>query len=300
MLDWNDLKWFVAVADAGSFRMAATKTGLNHTTLSRRLKALEEELGLTLFERSPGGLTLTEAGEDLRRSCDVLIEEVADLQRRLAGKDQRPEGRVSVTYASSLAPLVIDAVAKLGERYPEISIVHVNSEDFVNLGDRQADIAVRAVDSPPENLLGRRIGRIRWGSYGASTRYPEPPDPFVATEHDWIGLGGRWAAAPAARWLREHIPAAQIHAEVDDPQSVRELVASGLGLGPLMVFDGDRDPRLTHVGPWPGPSPPAFMWLLLHPDTGRARRVKVVADYLYDYLRGLDGVFASADEPRPA
>ena len=84
----------------------------------------------------------------------------------------------------------------------------------------------------------------------------------------------------APKWHGERLEA--------PPGVLQPGVAGGL--------DGDRDPRLTRVGPWPGPSPPAFMWLLLHPDTGRARRVKVVADYLYEYLRGLDGVFAAAEE----
>jgi DNA-binding transcriptional LysR family regulator len=295
VLDWNDLKWFVAVADAGSFRTAATATGLNHTTLSRRIRGLEEELGLELVERSSSGLQLTEAGRDLRRSCDVLIAEVADLQRRLAGKDQRPEGKVTLAYAGSLAPFVLEASVKLRALYPEITIVHANSEDFVDLSRREADIAVRAVDAPPESLLGRRIGRLRWGAYGAKSRYPEPLPELVPDEHDWIGLGGRWAEAAPTRWLRDNVPAERLHGEVDDPQSVRELVASGQGLGVLMNIDGDRDPRLTRVGAWPGPSPPGSLWLLVHPEVARARRVRVVADHLYDYLRALDGAF----EPGP-
>lgn len=297
MLDWNDLKWFVAVADAGSFRLAASATGLNHTTLSRRLRALEEELGLSLFERSPSGLTLTEAGSELRRSCQILVDEVADLQRRLAGKDQRPEGRVAITYPDGFAPYVITAVATLKELYPDISITHVNSEDFVDLTRREADIAVRAADHPPEELLGRRIGEIRWGLYGAKARYPDPPSDFVPADHDWIGFCGRWAKAPPTTWLKANVPTAQIRAEVDDPQSIRELAASGLGLGLLMAIDGDRDPRLTRVWDWPGELPPTSLWLLMHPDVSRARRVRVVADHLYDHLRTLEGAFTS---PRPA
>jgi len=294
VLDWNDLKWFAAVADAGSFRMAATKTGLNHTTLSRRVRALEEELALTLLERSPSGLTLTEAGEELRRSCDILIEGVADLQRRLAGQDQRPEGRVSITYPDGFARYVIAAAAELGQLYPGISIKHVNTEDFVDLNQRGADIAVRASDSPPENLLGRRIGEIRWGLYGTKNRYPETPAEFEPRDHDYIGFGGRWSKAPPTRWLKDNIPAVQIRAEVDDPQSIRELAASGLGLGLLMAIDGDLDPRLTRVSAWPGELPPTTLWLLMHPDVSRARRVRVVADYLYESLRSLEGAFGSA------
>ena len=293
MLDWNDLKWFVAVADAGSFRLAASETGLNHTTLSRRLRALEEQLGRTLFERSPSGLSLTEAGKELRRSCEILVDEVADLQRRLAGKDQRPEGRVALTYSYGFAPHVISAVAELGKLYPGIAITHVKSEDFVDLNRREADIAIRAADHPPENLLGRRIGKIQWGLYGNKERYPAPPEEFIIADHDWVGFGGRWAKAPPTRWLKENVPAAQIRAEVDDPQSIHELAASGIGLGLLMGIDGDQDARLTRVADWPGELPPTSLWLLMHPDVSRARRVRVVADYLYDHLRLLEGAFVS-------
>ena len=110
---------------------------------------------------------------------------------------------------------------------------------------------------------------------------------------DWIGFGGRWAKAPPTTWLKENIPAAQIRAEVDDPQSIRELAASGIGLGLLMAIDGDRDSRLTRVSHWPGELPPTSLWLLMHPDVSRARRVRVVADYLYDHLRALEGAFVS-------
>jgi len=194
---------------------------------------------------------------------------------------------------------VIDAVAKLGPLYPEISFVHVNREEFVDLSQREADIAVRAADYPPEHLLGRRIGEIDWGLYGAKSRYPEPLAELVPADHDWVGFGGRWAGAPPTVWLKANVPIAQIRAEVDDPQSVRELAASGIGVGLLMSIDGDRDPRLTRLGPWPGELPPTTLWLLVHPDLSRARRVRVVADYLYDHLRRLEGAFTT-ERRRPA
>lgn len=255
------------------------------------MRTLEEELGIGLFERSSSGLKLTEAGEELRRSCERLIDGVTDLQRRLAGRDQRPEGQVRITYPDGFARLVIEAVAKLGELYPEISIVHVNTEDFVDLGRGGADIAVRAADHPPQDLLGRRIGEIRWGLYGEKSRYPEPIDNFEPGGHDFVGFGGRWAEAPPTRWLKKNIPRAQVRAEVDDPQSIRELAASGIGLGLLMAIDGDRDDRLTRVSDWPGELPPTSLWLLVHPDVSRAARVRVVADVLYDHLRAADGAF---------
>ena len=274
MLDWNDLKWFAAVADAGSFREAASRVGVNHTTLSRRLRALEEDLGLTLLDRSPSGLRLTEAGRELHEVCRGLVEEVADLQRRLAGQDQRPEGRVSITYPDGFAPYVVATVAELASTYPLISITHVNSEDFVDLSRREADIAVRAADNPPESLVGRRIGTIQWGLYGAKAKYPVAPAELVLTD-PIVAMKGKPGGG----------------GEVDDPQSIRELAASGLGLGLLMSIDGDRDSRLTFVGRWPGDLPPTALWLLMHPDVSRARRVRVVADLLYERLRALDGAF---------
>jgi DNA-binding transcriptional LysR family regulator len=291
VLDWNDLKWFVAVVDAGSFRLAASTTGLNHTTLSRRVRALEEALGTSLLERQPTGIKVTEAGEDLRQSCTVLIEEVAELQRRIAGKDQRPEGRVTVTYSDGFAPFVIEAVAKLGQEYPEISVVHLNTEDFVDVERGEADIAVRVSNHPPENLLGRRIGEVAWGLYGAASRYADPPDEIVPADHDWIGFSGRWAKAPPTAWLKENVPKARIRAEVDDPQSIRGLAIAGIGLGLLMRVDGDREARLTYLGAWPGALPPTSLWLLVHPDVRRARRVRVVADALYESLRAVDAAF---------
>ena len=89
-----------------------------------------------------------------------------------------------------------------------------------------------------------------------------------------------------------------VHAgENGEPQSVRELAASGLGLGLLMAIDGDRDPRLTRVSAWPGDSPPGSLWLLVHPDVSRARRVRVVADCLYDHLRSCKEAFIEPREP---
>jgi len=91
---------------------------------------LETEDGLAVF--------VTEAGKDLRGSCTMIIEEIADIERRLAGKDQRPEGRVAITYPDGFASHVIAGVAKLGKLYPDISIVHVNREEFVALDSREA------------------------------------------------------------------------------------------------------------------------------------------------------------------
>lgn len=291
MLNWNDLKWFVAVADAGSFRLAATRTGLNHTTLSRRMAALEEALGTALFDRSPHGLELTDAGRELRLTANAVAEEIEDVQLRLAGRDGRLEGQVSITYSDGFASDVIRAAAELRQLYPGISIVHVNTEDFVDVGRREADIAVRASDSPPESLVGRRIGEIAWDLYGAKRLYPEAPAEFVPADHDWIGFGGRWAKAPPTAWMRENVPAERIRAEADDPQSIRELAAAGIGLGLLMRNDGARDSRLTRITAWPGELPPSSLWLLIHPDVRSVRRVRVVADYLYDHLRNIEGAF---------
>ncbi len=291
MIDWNDLRLFAAVAREGSFRKAAQATGLNHATLSRRIRALEEELGTSLVERSSSGLELTEAGRDLRESCEALRREVDALQRRLAGRDQRLEGRVSITYPDGFSSHVNEAVAALGESYPEISIAHVHTEDLVDLERREADIAVRAAYAPPEQLLGRRIGEIRWAVYGAASKYPHALDELVIEDHDWIGFGGRWRDAPPSRWLRGAVEAGRIRAEVDTPHSVRELTASGLGLGVLMAVDGDRDPRLTYLAQWPGPALPPSLWLLVHPQVSRAQRVRKVADHLYERLRGIEGAF---------
>jgi DNA-binding transcriptional LysR family regulator len=291
VIDWNDLKWFLAVAEVGSFRAAASATGLNHTTLSRRIRGLEESLGTSLLERAPTGLTLTDAGRELRRTAEILHEEVEDLERRLAGHDQRPAGTVSVTYGDGFASEVVGAVARLGLQYPEIDVVHINTEDFVDVARREADIAVRVGDSPPDNFFGRRVGTVRWALYGAKSKYAEPEDDFVPADHYWVGFGGRWANAPPTKLLKDNIPEGRIRARIDDPQSIRELAAAGIGLGLLMCIDGDRDQRLTRVAPWPGDLPPTSLWLLLHPDMRRVHRVRVVVDYLFEHLRQVDGAF---------
>ena len=180
-LDWDDLKVVMSVAVEGSVRRAAVALGKHHTTVTRRMDQLEKRLGVVLFDRTATGLRLNEHGLSVVTHARRVADEVEDLERNLLGLDQRLEGRVRLTLPEVVAShLLMTELAQFCDQHPEITLEFVPPHEALDIRKRDADVAVRVTDQPPEHLVGRSLGRFAVAPY-VHRSASEP--------HGWIGAG---------------------------------------------------------------------------------------------------------------
>ena len=175
-LDWNDLRYLLAVAEHGSLSGAARALTVNHSTVLRRIGRFEDQLAVRLFERLPSGYALTAAGEALANSARQISEAVTSVERRIVGQDLRLSGQVRVATTDTLALFVLPAmVARFRAAHPEVQIELAAGNLQADLTRRDADVAVRPTQRPPDHLLGRKVCRVAYAPYAAQSYLAQQP-----------------------------------------------------------------------------------------------------------------------------
>jgi DNA-binding transcriptional LysR family regulator len=281
-LAWDDFKLVRLVAEAKSLAGAAERLGVNHSTVFRRLGQLEEALGTKLFERHRTGYALTPAGEEMAALAERMDEDVAGFARKLAGQVLSPAGELRVTTNDTLlAHLLTPLFARFSEQCRDVRLDVVLSNQALNLSKRDADVAIRATDTPPETLVGRRAATIAWALYGRAANFPIPGavDLISLYERRWVALGDNLAFVKAARFVRDHVAAERIVYKVNTVLGLTEAVEAGIGIGPLPCFIADARPALVRLSA-PNPDFSTGLWLLTHPDLRHSARVRVFLDFL--------------------
>jgi DNA-binding transcriptional LysR family regulator len=281
-MDWENLRFFLAVARSGSLAAAGRQMGVIHTTVMRRVSALEKGLGSELFERHPHGYVLTLAGEELLETLQPFEEELIAVERRLAGLDQQLVGTVRIASLGPLSPWICDALVRLRAANPEMTAEVLISPAAVSIARREADIAVRVTDSPPEYLVGRRVAELAHGVYAACAHPATQTQSEDFTVFPWLTYTDSRRDLPQARWITEHIPPERIVLRTNHTQTLVSATRAGLGLSVLARYVGDRDPGLRCLATLRGFG--LHLWLLTHQDLRRNRRVKTLMDCLAEEL----------------
>lgn len=280
-LSLDDLPLFLAIAREGSLAGAARRLGINHSTVFRRLNSLEQSLEVRLFERLPEGYVLTPAGEQLLPHAERVEEEAQAVGREVAGQDVRLSGLVRVTTTDTLANHFLAPVFRDFHRAcPDISLEVVVANGFLDLGRREADIAIRPTAFPPENLVGRRLGDIHWGLYGSSD-YLGSAKPFKSLEdlrkHRCIGGNDLIGHLASSQWLRERVPEEAVVLRTNGIIAALGAALEGMGLAVLPHYMARREPTLNCVHAI-GPEVATPLWLLLHPDLRHSARVRAFVE----------------------
>ena len=283
MNDWDDIRYFLAVARAGTLAGAATALGVNHSTVFRRVNALEARMGARLFERRRDGYGLTPAGIAMRDSANRIEAEMQALDRRVTGEDVRLTGAVRVTAPDDMAALLLPPVlARFREAYPGIMVELAISNRFLNLSRRDADVALRPSRQPGDLLVGRRIADVAFAVYRVQDRFEEPD----ALETAPVVTGDDTTAHTASvQWTRAHADPARIALRADSMSARLAAVAAGIGIGALPCFIADPNPglvRLTDLVPEMANE----LWLLTHPDLRGTARVRAFMEIAGDALVG--------------
>jgi DNA-binding transcriptional LysR family regulator len=281
-LDWDDFRLVKIIAEANGLAGAAERLGVNHSTVFRRLGQMEEGLGVKLFERHRTGYVLTPAGEEMAALAEQMEENVTSFTRKLAGQAVAPAGELRVTTNDSLlVHLLTPLFTRFLETCPEMRLDVVLANQALNLSKRDADVAIRATDTPPETLVGRRVATIAWAVYGRAADFPNgtATDPAHLVARPWVALGDNLATLKAARYVRDRVPPELIAYRVNTVLGLAEAVEAGIGVGPLPCFIADAKPGLVRLSDI-NPDFSAGLWLLTHPDLRQSARVRAFMDFM--------------------
>ncbi len=276
-LAWDDFRLIKAIAETRTLPAAAARLGIAHSTVFRRLRQIEEMLGVPLFERHRTGYVLTTAGEEVAGLADRVDQDITEVLRRIAGRAPAPSGEVRLTTSDSLlVHLLMPMLARFRRAHPGIRLDVLIGNPSLNLSRRDADVAIRATDAPPDTLVGRRVARIAWALYGPADALA-PPDPPRGA--NWVSLGESLAGMQVTRFVHEHVAAERIAFRLNSVLGLAEAMEAGMGIGHLPCFIGDARPSLRRLAA-PEPAFATDLWLLAHPDLRQAPRIRALLDFL--------------------
>ena len=294
MIDWDDVRYFLAVARGGSVRAAAVRLGVNHATVLRRIAQLEARLGAQMFEKLPAGYRLTDAGEEVRDLADQMEASSLQLETRVFGRDQSVRGLLRVTMAPTVAThLLMPDFAEFARLYPDIEMEILSSGDLANLTNREADVALRVVydrKTLPENLHGLRGPDVFGGVYMSRERLAAPR--AAADPLRWIVIS-RFGIPD---WARE-VRAAGVAFRTTDGEAQIAAVRQGLGMTTLPCFIGDADPQLARV-PDTDLHQYGTLWLLTQGETRKTKRVRLFTEFISRRLALYAPLLAGLTESR--
>lgn len=278
-LRWDDLRIIQAIVSTGTLAGAGRRLDTSHATVFRRLNAIEARLGVALFERSRMGYVATSAGEDLAAVAARVETEIVAAERRVAGRDLRLSGSVRVTTTDTLMMGILSpCLADFRAEHPDIALEVAISNRLFNLSQRDADVAIRPSDSPPEHLVGRRVGRIAQAVYG---RRDLPAKDFH--DADWVGPDRHLGYAALERWMTRAGVTERCCYRVDTLLGMLAAVRDGQGLAVLPCYLADAEPSLCRFGE-PIHELATDLWLLTHPDLRRVARVRAFMTFMADAL----------------
>lgn len=278
-MDWDDLRYVLAVGNAGSLAGAARKLGVNHTTVLRRVGALEQRLGLRLFDRLPTGYVLTAGGEQLITAARDIDATVTVLERKLAGQDLRLAGTVRVTTTDTVMGSILpEIIAEFRNSHPGIRIEIAVSNLMFNLTKREADVAIRPATDPPEMLIGRRIAGVAFAIYGSPAYLARRDEAQQLADHQWVAPDDSLADTAVAKWMRTHLPQADITFAADSLLALRQAAQAGLGLAALPCYLGDTSSDLVCMHQ-PIPELQTALWILTHSDLRHTARIRAFTEF---------------------
>lgn len=300
MLDWDDLRFFLAVARHRTLALAARHLHVTQSTVSRRLAALQESMKVRLLQRTADGYVLTLAGESIRLHVERIEAEASMAERAVAGQDIRLEGLVRVASSQLLTShLLAPSFAALHDHHRNILIVALPNLPGEPLATQDADIAVRLRPFEHPEVVTRNIGAVAFGFYSCLAylaRHGEPDLSRGCEGHQLITMLDDRDLSAQAAWLRGHAGQARVVLKADSYETQHWAAYCGGGLALLPRFRADVEPALHRLRT-PAPIPPAEIWLGVHRENRDVPRVRMVLDCIAGAVRSRALVLSPAEAP---
>ncbi len=277
MEDWDDIKYFLQVAKSGNVTAASAVLRVNHSTVSRRIRAFEEKHGVRLFERLPSGYKMTEAGSNILETAQTMEQHSQQISRQLFAHDARLQGPITITMPHDLLDYcLIDDLCQFQKTYPEITLNLAVAKGIKNLAAREADVAVRLSAKPPEYLMGTEICKLQHGIYAHRNYADTGKNQLIVWQNE----------QEIPSWAHEHFPNSKISIRVDDCHSMYSAVKMGMGIARLPCYLPDL---IAHPNVIKLNLPIAVsnwgVWVLSHVDLRDTLRVKRCRNFLKQALQ---------------
>ncbi|MEM6596282.1 MAG: LysR family transcriptional regulator [Pseudomonadota bacterium] len=276
-LEWSDMPYLLSVCEAGSLAGAARILNVNHSTVFRRVEAVEARLGVRLFERLARGYVMTAAGERFYERGIQLCAGMDDIQRDLRGQDLRLEGPLTVTTTDSLLHCLAPLFARFQQIHPDVELRLLTDVRALDLTQRSADIALRPTNSPPEHWIGRDLAKLSFATY-AHRDYWQAVREKDPEGYHWVLLGDDLNQSPMSKLTLRHKHDRANSTVLNTMMSVFEMVNAGFGLAAMPCYLGEKHDQLVRVHD-PDDSTNWRLWLLAHPDVRRSARVNAFYNF---------------------
>jgi DNA-binding transcriptional LysR family regulator len=303
MIDWDDLRFVLAVARAGSALRAAGTLKVNQTTVMRRIARIQADIGADLFETKQNGQTLTPLGQGVMAAAERIESEVIALQSALAAQQRVLTGSVRFTSSEVFANgIVAPCLRTFRKQHPGVTIQLFADDRVLDLSRGEADVALRAGSRPQGGgIVAQRLPDSAWTIYCSRAYADEHGAPEFANGlegHAIIGMDGAISHLPAVGWLARTAPNASITTRSNSLTNLVSAVKAGLGVGALPCFVGDGDADLLRCCP-PIRQLNSEVWLVIREDIKQAPHVRAFADYIAAHMHGMRAQLAGTpDRPR--
>jgi len=276
-MNWDDLRFFLALSREGTLSGAGKALAVKHTTVARRISALEEKLGSRLFDRLPSGYAMTQVAENLYPHALSMEELVQAADREVFGMDTQLKGTLKLTASYDVfTRLITPKLSQFTDQYPGIDIELLSSATLADLAGRQADIALRLTPKPPEYLVGREVLPLRHGVYASSK--------YLQTKRVTEKLILWRAEREMPEWVSDHFSGARVVARTTEIMTMVDAVKNHMGLARMPCYVADAESSLRRIDVALAPSGWG-VWVLSHVDLRSTARVRVCRDFLIDIIR---------------
>jgi DNA-binding transcriptional LysR family regulator len=283
-MEWSDLKVFLAVARGGTLGAAARQLGQTQPTMGRRLRALEQAVGQTLFQRTGDGFVLTAEGEAVLAHAERIEEEAIAFERALAGQGRALEGLLRLSASDWFGARVLAPIcAGFTRTHPGVTVELVTDSRLFSLARREADLVVRIKPFDEPEVVQRKLMHVPYALYAAAGT-PQP----VAGDGDGsalVTMDTAFDALPDVGWLTRLLPKARIAFRSNNREAQARACAAGAGFAVLPRPLGDAEPGLRAIDL--GEAPPGRdVWIGFHRDLRRQARLRALLDMLVGELAG--------------
>ena len=296
MYDWNDIKYFLAVAQQKSTIAAARELSVSQTTVQRRLADLEQSLGKKLVSRHPEGYRLTDEGEALLPFAERLGVAAAELERHVKAQTKDMKGIIRVTFPEPIVHMLLKSnlIGRFNEIYPNLAVQFITSDRYLDILKGEADIALRSGDTD-EELIGRKVGESVWAVYASKdyiANHGKPNSLDDLNAHAFVAFDAAHVPHRSLDWMKRVAPNARVVSTHNSVLGLVSGVKSGMGIGPLPKPLGNRDPDLVCVLD----SIPELQrdWrILAHPDLRHTPRIAAFFDFMVQNRQELSAILNS-------